>query len=170
MILLNSASTVNAYLGAWITAGVAAGGLLFEAIRSIVSSIGNVKIAKSNNETKIKLSELDNRRKEAQQIESECQYIRQTFSDYCGYTAALLNSDGKLYAKEQAAAFGAIALYLTSSQNVVSFIQSEIVKGNYENALSNFENILGSLKEEETHLLSQLKQHLPKGYTDDSLG
>ena len=158
---------INQYIGAWVAAGVAIGGILFEVIRSVVTSVANFKISKSNNETKIKLSELHSQQETAQRIAAERQHIRQAFDDYCGYTAALINSEGKLCVNDQAAAFGKVILYLKGPQSNVSFIQSEINKGNYENAMNNFENIVPNLREEEMSLLSQLKQQSPKDCRDD---
>lgn len=159
---------MNSYIGAWVTAGVAVGGILFEVIRSIVTSVVNWKINKNNNETKIKILKLQNKQKSMQILDTERHYIRQAFGNYCGYTAALLNSNGKLYIDEQAKAFGNIIMCLQGTQGVVSFVQSEINKDHYDNALLNFNNVLSNLREEERSLLSQLEQHSPKDCKDDS--
>ena len=159
---------MNSYIGAWVTAGVAVGGILFEVIRSIVTSVVNWKINKNNNETKIKILKLQNKQESMQSLDTERHYIRRAFGNYCGYTAALLNSNGKLYIDEQAKAFGNIILYLQRTQGVVSSVQSEINKGHYDNALSNFNYVLSNLREEERSLLSQLEQHSPKDCKDDS--
>ena len=45
---------MNQFLGAWITAGVALGGVIFAAIQAIANAIAKGYSTKSNNETKIR--------------------------------------------------------------------------------------------------------------------
>ncbi|MGM9907919.1 hypothetical protein [Limosilactobacillus sp.] len=160
---------INQFLGAWITAGVALGGIIFAAIQAIASAVAKTLSTKSDNETKIQLKEMQLRQETERRNAKKAQEIRSAFSDYCGYTAALLNSKGVEYVSEQATAFGKIVAYTSGTQNVIASIQDYIIKKDYENAMINFQNILKSLKEEETSLLLPLEQHSPKDCKGGSL-
>ena len=51
MIILNSA---NAYLGAWVTAGIAVGGIIFSGIQSIAIAVSKYFIAKTTSDNQLK--------------------------------------------------------------------------------------------------------------------
>lgn len=160
---------MNAYIGAWVTAGVAVGSLFFAAIQAIAKAISSIFTSKSNNKTQIRLKEMQQSQKQKQGRIDLITQIQRAFSDYCGYTAALLASNGKVFVNEQAKAFGELILYIQESQNVVVAIQKYIANDDFENASDNFNRIIPVLKKEETSLLSPLKSHSPKDYTDDFL-
>ncbi|WP_323059005.1 hypothetical protein [Limosilactobacillus reuteri] len=159
---------MNQFLGAWITAGVALGGVIFAAIQAIANAIAKGYSTKSNNETKIRLAKNAEKDKQRQAINRKYEYIQKTFSDYLSYTASILNSHNIQNLDKQTDAFGRIIPLTKQARNVVFYIQSEIGKGNYDNAMDNFESIIDTLSKEETSLLSQLEQHLPKDCKDDS--
>lgn len=158
---------INQFLGAWITAGIALGGIIFSVIQSIINAIANAVVTKSNNKAKLELSKLQFDNEKEQRNFEKAQQIRKVFSEYCGLTASVINSNGELNREKQAAAFGNVILYLSSSQKVISGIQEDINRNDFKNAQLNFSRILKTLKEEETLLLSQLEQHSPKGCKDD---
>ena len=117
--------------------------------------------------SKIRLAKNAEKDKQRQAINRKYEYIQKTFSDYLGYTASILNSHNIQNLDKQTDAFGRIIPLTKQARNVVFYIQSEIGKGNYDNAMNNFENIIDTLSKEETSLLSQLEQHLPKDCKDD---
>lgn len=168
MILLNSTSDVNAYLGAWITAGIAVGGIIFAAIEATAKAIAKFIIAKDDNETKIALERERTKRQQLLAEEKRQEQIKKAFQDYYTQTALSIYQEKQL--ESQVVAYTNLLFYISEIgfNSTVFEIQEDIKKGSFDSADQTYHGYLSELKKEETHLLSQSESHSPKERKGDS--
>lgn len=168
MIILSSTSSINAYLGAWITAGIAIGGVVFSALQSIATALEKYYIArhKSDNELLIE-QEKTKQQKMAAEKENQRQ-IKDAFQNY--YTQTALSIYKKEQSESQIKAYAALMPYLSDVgfSSPIFNIQEDISRGYYNGADHKFHDYIPDLKAQETRLLSQLESHSPKERKDDS--
>lgn len=162
-------SAVNAYLGAWVTAGIAAGGLIFSMFQSIASAISNYLATKNKSDNALKLEEQKTKQRELTLRQEEKDDIRIAFKNYYVQTALSIYKKEKLEA--QIIAYGELQPYVSKigfNSNLYD-IQEKIANGDFVTADKKFHIYLPNLKLEETQLLSQLEGLPPTDHKDDSL-
>ena len=89
MIILSSTNSINAYLGAWITAGIAIGGVIFSALQAIAMALGKYYIAKRKSDNEVLIEQ---EKTKQQKMATEKEYreqIKNAFQDY--YTQTVLS-------------------------------------------------------------------------------
>lgn len=168
MIILSSTNSINAYLGAWITAGIAIGGVIFSALQAIAMALGKYYIAKHKSDNEVLIEQ---EKTKQQKMATEKEYreqIKNAFQDY--YTQTALSIYKKKQSENQIKAYAVLISYLSNIgyNSPIFHIQEDIGRGYYTSADHKFHDYLPDLKEQETRLLSQLEFHLPKEHTDDS--
>lgn len=168
MILLNSASAINAYLGAWITAGIAVGGIIFAAIEAAAKAIAKFIIAKDDNKTKIALEREKTKQQQLLAEEKRQEQIKKAFQDYYTQTALSIYQEKQL--ESQIVAYTNLLFYISNVgyNSAVFEIQEDIKNGSFNKADQAFHGHLHDFKEEEIHLLSQSESHSPKEHKGDS--
>lgn len=164
-------SSTNAYLGAWVTAGFAVGGVVFAGIQSIASAVSKYFVAKTTSNNQL-MAEKERLKQQELKIEHEKEAaIKSTFQNY--YAQTSLSIYKKQMLDEQVKAYSRLIAYLPDSDigfnSKIWEIQESLSSGGYTtSADKKFHLYLPKLKELEKQLLSQSEGHLPKEHTDDS--
>lgn len=167
MIILNS---TNAYLGAWVTAGIAVGGIIFSGIQSIAIAVSKYFIAKTTSDNQLK-AEKEKLKQQKLEIKHEKETeIKSAFQNY--YAQTSLSIYKKQILDEQVEAYSQLITYLPKSDvgfnSKIWDIQESLSKGETTSADKRFHQYLPELKELEKQLLLQLGSHSPMEHTNDS--
>lgn len=167
MIILNS---TNAYLGAWVTAGIAVGGIIFSGIQSIAIAVSKYFIAKTTSDNQLK-AEKEKLKQQKLEIKHEKETeIKSAFQNY--YAQTSLSIYKKQILDEQVEAYSQLITYLPKSDvgfnSKIWDIQESLSKGETTSADKRFHQYLPELKELEKQLLLQLGAHSPMEHTNDS--
>ena len=161
-------SAVNAYLGVWVTAGIAAGGLIFSMFQSIASAISNYLATKNKSDNALKLEEQKTKQRKLALRQEEEDDIRTAFKNYYVQTALSIYKKEKLEA--QITAYGELQPYVSKIgfNSKLWGIQENIKHDDFLTADDNFHKYLPKLRSEEKQLLSQLEGLPPTDHKDDS--
>lgn len=145
--MLLEASAVNAYMGAWITAGIAVGGVVFSALQGIASAILKFKIHKNDNEVKIKIESEKNKQLKIKRKEEKISRIRLAFNNYLSTTITSIYQEQQL--PEQLNAYSAILEYVDKIgfNSTIWDIQEAIKHESFTAADDKFHKYLPKLKE-----------------------
>lgn len=167
MILLNG---VNPYFGAWVTAGVAVGGVLFSAIQSIVTALAKYFTEKKKLDNALKIEQQKKERIKLSTKLSEETKIRNAFENYFIQTSIAIYQKQKSNA--QILAYGKLLNYVSEIgwNSKIATIQDAIARQNLTYADSEFQKYLPTLRKEEKQLLSRLGLQQSTERTNDSEG
>lgn len=161
---------VNPYFGAWVTAGVAVGGVLFSAIQSVASAIAKYNIEKMKNNTAIEVERQKVKQQERTIKQTEIKEIQAAFNDYYVQTSIAIYQKQKSNA--QILAYGKLLNYVSEIgwNSKIATIQDAITRQSFTYADSEFQKYLPTLRKEEKQLLSRLGLQQPTEHTNDSEG
>lgn len=163
-------SSTNAYLGAWVTAGFAVGGVVFAGIQSIASAVSKYFVAKTTSNNQL-MAEKERLKQQELKIEHEKEAaIKSTFQNY--YAQTSLSIYKKQMLDEQVKAYSRLIAYLPDSDigfnSKVWEIQENLSSGGYTtSADKKFHLYLPELKKLEKQLLLQLEGNSPMEHTNN---
>lgn len=165
LVLLNS---MNAYLGAWVTAGIALGGVIFSVIQSIVNAAATYFSAKMKSDHEVEIEKQKTIRQANAAKQAEVKAIKNTFNDYYVQTSIAIYQKQKSDA--QILAYAKLLNYVSEIgfNSKISTIQDAVTQDNFTYADSQFQKYLPELRLEEKQLLLQLGQPQPTERKDDS--